>query len=42
MTNYLKICKEECNKDMTKDEVIHEVQCSFCDVPYILMGESVE
>ena len=36
--DYLSICKEVCNKEVTKEEVIYSVNCGFCDVPYILLG----
>lgn len=38
---YLSFCKENCNRLVTKEDVIYDVEfgCNFCDVPYILLGE---
>lgn len=37
MVEYLKICKIECDKEMTREDVLEDVECGFCDVPYILL-----
>lgn len=37
MTKYLETCKIQCNKEMTEEDVLNEVDCGFCDLPYIIM-----
>lgn len=37
MTKYLETCKVQCNKKMTEEDVLDDVECGFCDLPYIII-----
>lgn len=37
MTKYLETCKIQCNKEMTEEDVLDDVDCGFCDLPYIIL-----
>ncbi|WP_405285933.1 hypothetical protein [Methanobrevibacter sp.] len=39
---YIDFCKENCNRNVTEDDVINSLDCNFCDVPYILLGVGYE
>lgn len=35
-------CKKTCNREVTVNEILHDVDCGFCDLPYIYLGEAVQ
>lgn len=39
---YIRFCKETCNREVTVSEILHNIDCGFCDVPYIYLGEAAE
>lgn len=36
MKEPLRFCKEECNKEVTLEDILNDKDCGFCDVPYAL------
>ena len=40
--DYIPFCKKECNLDVKYIDIIYNMHCNFCDIPYILMGEYPE
>ena len=39
---YIGFCEENCNRKVTKEDVINSLDCNFCDVAYILLRVNVE
>ena len=36
---YVEFCERNCNRKVTVKEIINDIDCNFCDVPYIYLGE---
>ena len=36
---YIRVCKKDCNRKVTPCEVVRDVDCGFCDIPYIILEE---
>ena len=40
INEYVLSCKENCNRNVTVNDIIQDIDCNFCDVPYIFLEKN--